>query len=205
MFTRCSEDTPPYILHSTRLLRETNKPKNSHLGHDCPIESWKKGEGNQTNMKLQSKSNSGPSGPAPDLQPFISQSSYRWLKACLTFTTVRPLARPCSLLLSFASTANIQFSSHLCHEVRRGCTAQTHWLQAKLGFHLLRPNLFFLFPFSFLDFKSYDESWFFFPIMRQTFASILGYLDMQFHFWLCVCWWPVLCVMLHLWRADIYT
>lgn len=27
---------------------------------------------------------------------FISQSSYRWLKACLTFTTVRPLARPCS-------------------------------------------------------------------------------------------------------------
>lgn len=33
-------------------------------------------------MKRQGKSNSGLSGSVPDLQLFISQSSYRWLKAC---------------------------------------------------------------------------------------------------------------------------
>lgn len=139
------------------------------------LKAKKKSWRTQTNMRQQSKSNSSLSGSVPDLQPFISQSSYRWLKACRTFTTVRPLARPCSLLLSSASTANIQFSSHLCHEVHRGCWTQTHWLQARLGFPLLLWSLFP--PFHFRIWKLCWKVLFFFNHSIQFICNVSSILE----------------------------
>lgn len=185
-FSHCSQDT----LHSfctsivLKSKRQTSKQtKTANLDLDRIIESYKNRRRNQTNMKQQSKSNSGLSGSAPDLQPFISQSSYQWLKACLTFTTDRPLARPCSPLPSSASTANIQFSSHLCHKVHRSCWTQTPWLRAKLGFPLHFCSAIFFFQFNFEQ-KIVVKCSFF--NNQENLCRHIVYLDGHLHCWLCV-------------------